>query len=74
MSKIYLLERTDDKLGYDQYLNFVVIAPSPNKAKELCMEMSADEGEQPWVDAKCTVIGNPKDDKPRIILGDFNAG
>lgn len=74
MSKMYLIERTDKSLGYDEYHNFVVIAATPTKAKELCMEESADEGEQVWLDAKVTVLGTPKQTKPRIILGDFNAG
>lgn len=71
--KIYLVERTDKK-GYDEYYNFVVVASSPTTARELCMERSADEGEKVWLDARVTVLGDPKLSKPRIILGDFNAG
>ncbi len=74
MSKIYLLERRESNLGYDEYHNFVVVAPNPMKARELCAEESADEGEGTWYEAKITIVGDPKDPKPRIVLGDFNAG
>lgn len=72
--KIYLVERTDKNLGYDEYHNWIVVAKTPTEAKELCMEKSEDEGEKVWLDAKTTVIGRTKITKSQTILGDFNAG
>ena len=66
--KIYLVSRTD-KIGYDEYDAWVVVAETPAKAKALCN----------WAD------GSPSNDelrakeikplkKPQVILGSFNAG
>lgn len=76
MAKIYLVERdkTKNRSEYDVYNNHIVVATTPIKARELCFEVAADEGEQSWVEAKTTIIGTPKDSTPRIILSDFNAG
>lgn len=76
MSKIYLVERDGavSAAVYDCFNGHVVVASSPTKARELCFDEAADEGEQSWVAAKVTVLGDPKDPTPRIILSDFNAG
>lgn len=73
MSKVYLVERTDDNKGYDEYHNFVVVATSPARARELCMLKSADEGKGVWANAKVTNVGKSTFTEG-ILLGDFNAG
>lgn len=77
MSKIYLVERTDDRIIYDAYRGFVVVATSAWQARHLAESRAADEGKQCWRDpkqSKVTELGEPKDHTQRIILEDFNAG
>ena len=76
MSKIYLVTRdiTKSNVTYDVYNHHVIIAKTPTEAKELALDVAADEGEVSWVEAKCEIIGTPKDPTSRIILSDFNAG
>ena len=76
MSRIYLVTRDDTKsdVKYDIYNHHVTIAKSPTEARELALDSAADEGEISWVEARCEIIGTPKDPTSRIILSDFNAG
>lgn len=74
MAMIYLVERTDQAKGYDEYHNWVVVAKTPGQARQLCTEEAADEPREVWLNADVTSLGKAKDPTPRTILGYFNAG
>jgi hypothetical protein len=63
--KIYKVYRTD-RVGYDEYDSWVVVANSPKEAKALCQWHS----EGAIVKAKEIKLGK----RARTILGSFNAG
>ena len=61
--KIYLVERTD-KIDWDEYDSFVVVAESDENARKLVANENGN-----W--SRVTEI---IPDKERIVLGSFNAG
>ena len=65
--KIYLIERTD-RVGYDEYDSYVVIAKNRKKAESLIDSWGCGP-KNPTI--KVTEI---KLDKEQILLGSFNAG
>ena len=58
MSKIYLVSRdiTKSDVTYDVYNHHVIIAKSPTEAKELALDVAADEGEISWVEANYLIF------------------
>jgi phage tail sheath protein FI len=77
MSSIFLVTRDDGVIGYDEYRAHVVLAKSPGEARQLCAEISADEGRNVWFASSAQKIGSPHpllNKESRIILSDFNAG
>ena len=72
--KAYLLARTE-RIGYDEYDSFVVVAESPEAARQLVADskMVGDEGADTWLAPVVEVTEIPLD-KAAIILGSFNAG
>ena len=74
--KLYLLGRTD-VIGYDEFMGFVVAAPTSPEARKLANESSGDEGEI-WSDCtlvKATCLGPASAGIKRgIILGSYHAG
>ena len=73
---IYLIERTD-KVDYDEYDAFVVVANSSKEARELLVQLYIrDKIYDSWSDNnKVNLIGTTtKYKKTRVILGSFNAG
>jgi hypothetical protein len=74
MAKVYLVER-EDLVGYDENRAFVVVANTPDHARQLCKENAADEGKEVWNNALCILLAKGAIDRtPRVVLSDFNAG
>lgn len=71
--RIFLLKSKRD-VGYDEYDGFVVSAPDPQTAKQLC---KAHCGRANWADFNdphITVVGRSRLKTPRVVLASFNAG
>lgn len=67
--KLWLLTRIDDsKIGYDEYLGFVVRAETEEEARKISRYAIDDEYAQ-WLCKEITVEGDPE-----VILDSFNAG
>lgn len=67
---IYLIERTDENIGWDEYIGFIICAKSKKEAKSLML--SADEINcAVW---KITKVGVTQYKKAKILLDSFNAG
>jgi hypothetical protein len=77
LMNIYLLDRTD-KVDYDQYDSFVVVAKSPKQARDYVRSIHKPDRYSCdcWSDDnKAQLIGTTdKYVSPEIILGSFNAG
>jgi hypothetical protein len=66
----YLIYRTDDDIGWDEYIGFVVCAKDKRQASKFIKQ--ADERD--FVVWKIKNIGESVYKKPRILLESFNAG
>ena len=76
MGKLYLVTR-NTPVGYDEFVEFVVLAKSPGEARYLCSLRAADEGKQTWLNGDVQVLGMPHPllkKESRIIVENFNAG
>jgi len=70
---LYLLTRADDA-GYDEYVGFVVAAPSEGAARKT-VQSWAKEPEGTWSrEAKCARIGRAARGVQGILLDSFRAG
>lgn len=77
MSKLYLVTRSDGRVGYDEFIEFVVLAKTPGEARHLCAERAADEGKTVWLNGDTQILGTPHPllkKESRIIVESFNAG
>jgi hypothetical protein len=71
--KIWLLKRMGS-VGWDEYLGFVISAPSPSEARAEAARVSDEEW---WLDPKrtsCESVGVRNSNSTKIILSSFNAG
>lgn len=75
---LWLLKRTTEDTGYDEFLGFVVAAESEERCRALVSESSyGDEGKATWLDpsqSRATQIGTAAQAEERIILDSFQAG
>lgn len=79
--KLYLVERTDDELGYDEYDAMVVAARTEQSAMDT---VAAKIIEGPWStrsswpnfpdNAQISLLGTTHITTGRVILASFNAG
>ena len=72
---IYILSRSD-KIDYDEYDAFVVVAESSEQAMEYTRSVHPKKSYDDWSDdVEALLIGTTdKYDEPLILLGSFNAG
>ena len=80
MKYLYLVRRTD-RVDYDQYDSFVVVAKTPKKAKDIHpspFSTWTNDNYGSWVKTKDkdTLIGMAEDslEEGTVILSSFNAG
>jgi hypothetical protein len=71
--KVYLVSRTD-RVDYDEYDSWVVVAENEERAKEMCKDWGSydymhNNKKQPPVE-----VYEIKLDKECFVLGSFNAG
>lgn len=66
---VYVVRRNVDRVDYDEYDAFVVIAGSPEEALNMCINEN-----HYFTEHDVTVEEVSQDFTPRIILGSFNAG
>jgi hypothetical protein len=75
---IYLLKRTSDGIGYDEFDGFVVYAESEEYARNIAARHKGDEGSGVWTDPQkstCAAIGSTTNKvEAGLVLGSFNAG
>jgi hypothetical protein len=72
--KIYNVYRLD-KIGWDEYEEFVVIAKDEKTAREMCAKNHADEGKEIWLSDKVHVeIVDAENRNQAIVCKSFNAG
>ena len=67
---IYLLSRSSDSIGYDEYDAHLVRANNVEEARELCIH--GDEGAKAWQEADVAII--TVSGEPELIISSFNAG
>lgn len=75
--KLYLIRRPeDDRIGWDEYLGFVIAALGAQAARGYAAARAADEGRDTWyaVDTTCILLAEHTDHSEGIVLGSFNAG
>ena len=71
MNRIYLIERTDE-VNYDEYDATVIIAKTPEEAKNLALKLEGFTTEDKII---CELIGIANKDQPiGEVLCSFNAG
>ena len=77
MRNIYLIKPTkveENKIDYDEYVGFVIIADTAKEARKLCL--TGDESKYRWLNSKRSSvrkIGETKL-KPQVVLASLNAG
>lgn len=72
---VYLLERDKDKVPYDEFDGFVVVANDEDQARLLpaARRFATDEW-PPDAQVSVSLIATEAIGEPRIVLGSFNAG
>ena len=75
--KLWLLKRTTEDPGWDEYLGFVVRALDDEEARRIASEYTnGDEGKQTWMDpsqVRCEYLGEGPGDGG-VVLDSFMAG
>jgi hypothetical protein len=72
--KLWLLKRTENSVGWDEYLGFVVAADDSTRAREMAHEAAREPW---WLDSSQTSIehiGEAAYPEDRVVLDSFNAG
>ena len=75
---IYLVDRIEDDYDYDDYIDFIVVAKTPEGAIELTVKEHFGEysGWETADKLKSKLVGKalPEDKEPYILHESFNAG
>ena len=70
----WLLGRLD-KVHYDEFKGFVVLAPSEESARLIACKSCADEGSHVWMDKDLSSCESMTvQDRDGVVLSSFNAG
>lgn len=76
--KLYLMERADGRVDYDEAEGFIICARMPGEARKLAAQECGGEGEHVWLDplsSTCRWIGRARiGTSVGVVLRDFNAG
>jgi hypothetical protein len=70
--KFFLIER-NDKVDYDEYDSCVVVAETPEQAKQMIIDFYGTGDWNGWKDYDVTIT-EIKPDHARIVLPSFKAG
>jgi hypothetical protein len=71
--KLWIVDRPDDGVNYDEAAGFVVAAPTEAIARALAADQAGEEGKTVWVTtARCEPL--EAGTEARVIISDFRAG